>query len=101
MARIIFNQDETLNFAINNYSRNTNFEDNTMNSYVYLNMVPAADLMNKLQAIGLNGINAIELVTNSGDSIVEITDINGKIISIEESLNEETLNISVSIRVSE
>lgn len=100
MARIKFNDNENYDFAINGYSRNTNFEGGIMSSYVYINFVPAAGLITKLQTLGISGITDFELTKDNGTSLLANNNITATISSIDESLNGEDININVNIRVS-
>lgn len=99
MVRIKFNNSEDYIFALNGYSRNTNFEGGNMNSYIYVNLTPSANVLTKLQRLGVGTITDIELLRENDESIYSISEIEGHIGSIDESLQGDEIYINMNIRI--
>ena len=99
MAKIVFNNNEQYVFNIMGYSRNINFNDNIVNSYVYLSLAPNQENFSQLTVLGLNSITDIRILKDDDVEIHHISNITGHIESIDESLNEDSLYINVNIRL--
>lgn len=76
------------------FSKYTNFDENGMVGTGTC-QISTSDLTG-LQEVGLNGINSIQ-ITHDEEVIYNLTDINAHISYINESLNEDHIDITLSI----
>ena len=70
-----------------------------MNSYIYVNLTPSADILDKLQTLGFGTITDIELLRGNDENIYSISNIEGHITSIDESLQGNEIYINLNIQV--
>ena len=70
-----------------------------MNSYIYVNLTPSADILDKLQTLGFGIITDIELLRGNDENIYSISNIEGRITSIDESLQGNEIYINLNIQV--
>lgn len=99
MNTLILNDLTTTPFTLKSYNRSTTFdvENNyAMNSTAYFDIDSSAEVTAALQTIGQTAITSIE-IQHDGDSIYSLTDLNAHISTINEYLQENNINISVSV----
>lgn len=99
MNTLILNNLTETPFVLKSYNRNTTFDlnnDYAMNSTAYFDIDSSADVTAVLQTIGQTGITSIE-IQHDGNSIYNLTDLTARISTINEYLQEDNININVSI----
>jgi hypothetical protein len=98
MTKLVLNNQATNAFEIRSYSRNTSFEDGSMNSYIYINMSGSVDL-SPLNEIGMNGVTSIALLNDNNETFYNLNNINGRITSIDETLEDNSIFVNMNIRI--
>ena len=98
MTKLVLNNQTTNVYEIRSYSRNTSFDNNSMNSYIYVSMNGGTDL-SPLNAIGMSGVTAISLLNDNDEVFYTLNNINGRITSIDESLENNNIFINMNIRI--
>ena len=104
---MIFNNDDTKKIKITSYSRNRNFDvsgtGTGTTSFAYMDIDAKEDPVSvtNINEFGDVVITSIEIINNQEQSIYELTNITGKLTSINESITEEymTINANMEIKV--
>ena len=95
MAKIILNEQE---FDFDGYSRNTYFNDNTISSTGYIGNIQGANAANALAELGEDTITSISIKVDE-DIIYNLTDIDARITSIDESFNGvDRVNTNINLQ---
>lgn len=94
MATIILNETS---FALNTFNRNTNFSNDSINSYAYFS-INYDNSAEALYELGESTITSIVIKNSMNETIYELNNINAKINSIDENLNGEEIYVNVNIQ---
>jgi len=100
MATLNFNGETAKKFAIRSFNRDTQFDNGEMRSYAYAGIVPDSTAVSRLQAYGLSPITRIQIRNNSDEIIYDVNNITAQLNNITESLEDETINVSINLTVS-
>lgn len=102
MCTVIFNGLSNRKYTINQYSRETvfNLEAQGMSSMAYFNVVASSEAMTWLQSLGLTPITHIQINNANNEPIYVLRNINARITSIMENLQDESVSLNINIEFS-
>lgn len=95
MNTLILNGLSSTPFTLVNFSRNTSFT-NGMRSIAYFDLENTTNTVATLQSIGLTSVTNIT-IKHDNEVIYNLPNLSAQITSINESLVDDHINISVSI----
>lgn len=96
MTKIIINGLTNLAFPIRNYNRNTNIENEFINSDAYINAEYSEAIVNLIN--NNNIITSIQILNNDNQTIYSLSDINAKVYNVNEYLEDGHMILNISIR---
>ena len=95
MNTLILNGLSSTPFTLVNFSRNTSFADG-MRSIAYFDLENTTNAVATLQSVGLAGVTNIT-IKHDDEIIYNLPNLIAQIVSINENLVEDHININVSI----
>ena len=97
MNTLILNGLSSTPFELRNYNRNTSFDEaRNMNSIAYFDIAPTTNTSAQLENIGKNPITNI-LIKHDDTPIYNLTNLNARISTINETLYDDSVLINASI----
>lgn len=96
MITIIFNGAASKAIELASFNRSTVFDNGTMSSMAYFNVVNTANTAGWLQEFGLAGITSLE-IRHDSETIYKLTNLNARLSSINESLNGSEIAVSINV----
>lgn len=101
MARIKFNNNSSYTYNLQNFSRNTYYNADTMQTDVSISLGQVNQQNKNIYDLGLETITSITFINDITDEIfLTLTDLNYKIQNISETWNEDHLNLSLILKTS-
>ena len=100
MIKAIINNDTTLTFGVQNFSRNTNFRDDTNASRIFLVSIDPS-ISNVLNILFENPfLSSITLINDETNTVIYNTgNIYGTIVNVDESLNGDVIYTQINIQI--
>ena len=99
MNTVIFNENTEQVFTITSFSRNTTFDgERNISSQAYFDIIANEDTSNQLLTLGYGTITSFAIY-HDDERIYSASDIQATISYINETLNDNTINVQISIRI--
>ena len=95
MLTLTFN-NQVKYIEITNFDRNTSFYEGGASSTAYCSAVNTGEVTDVLQDAGVSGITSLQ-IKRDGVLIYHLDDIDARITSISESINETSMNATFNI----
>ena len=87
-----------VSFPVAYFSRQTHFDGQALSSNAYINLTAPFDAQ-AIIALGQETITSL-IIKHDNETIYELNDIEARIVSFDENLNENTINANINIQFS-